>query len=218
MKHSTFLALLLSGAALAPHPLFAQSWFDLRPEEIRERINQKILSVEAPTPEVFSVQDMVVQSQERKTPIRLYTPKKGNNLPVVLLIHGGAWVAGTIATHDNLARYLCSETQAVVISVGYLNSPEGKYPLPLEQCYDALNWIAKGDLKGVADPSRMAVVGDSAGGNMAAALCLMARDRSGPKPLLQVLINPALDLSCNGTLERKDDPLDALRYQAVQYL
>ncbi len=161
---------------------------------------------------------MIVQSQDRKTPIRVYIPKKGNNLPVVLLIHGGAWVAGTIATHDNLARYLCSQTQALVISVGYLNSPEGKYPLPLEQCYDAWNWIAKGDLKGIADPSRMAIVGDSAGGNMAAALCMMARDRGGPEPVLQVLINPALDLSCNGTLERKDDPLDTLRYQAVQYL
>ena len=217
MKCSTFFSLLLSVAALLPHTL-AQSWFDLRPEDLRDKINQKILSIEAPTPEVFSTQDLIVQNQERKTPVRLYTPKEGNHFPVILLIHGGAWVAGNIATHDNLARYLCAETQAVVISVDYANSPEGKYPLPLEQCYDALNWIAKKNLKDLADPSKIAVVGDSAGGNMAAALCLMVRDRNGPKPLLQVLINPALDLSCNGSLERKDDPLDTLRYQAVQYL
>lgn len=194
------------------------SWWDMTPEMVREKINQRIMSIEAPTPAVWSVENWAVQEKERNTPIRVYTPDQGNNFPVILMIHGGAWVAGNLDTHDNLARYLCSKTRAIVVSVGYTNSPEGKFPLPLEQCYDTLIWITN-ERNGVfAKVTKIAVVGDSAGGNMAAALCLMARDRSGPKIDLQVLINPAPDLTCNGTIERKNDALDILRWQAFQYV
>jgi acetyl esterase len=155
----------------------------------------------------------VINEEGRTTPFRIYKPGDGENIPIALLIHGGAWVAGNIDTHDNLARYLCSEANVIVISVGYLNPPEGKFPLPLEQCYDALLWAQK-----LGKGSRLAVVGDSAGGNMAAALCLMARDRRGPKLDLQILINPAPDLTCEGTWERQGDTLDTLRWQARQYL
>lgn len=192
------------------------SWWEMSPQEVRERINQRIMGIEASIPEVFSVTDANIKRMDRTTPIRIYTPSQENHLPVILLIHGGAWVAGTLDTHDNLARYLCSEAQALVVSVGYLNSPEGKFPLPLEQCYDALTWITEQGLGYAID--KIAVVGDSAGGNMAAALCLMARDRSGPKIDLQVLINPAPDLTCNGTIQRQNDALDTLRWQAFQYL
>lgn len=96
------------------------------------------------------------------------------------------------------------------------NSPEGKFPIPLEQSYEALLWATSHtELLQIDD--RVAVVGDSAGGNMAAALCLMARDRQGPKIDFQVLINPAPDLSCNGTLEKQEDKLDVLRWQAKMY-
>jgi acetyl esterase len=187
----------------------ALSWWDMTPNELRERINQRIEAIVAPTPIVGSVGNLTVKN----TPVRIYTPEQGTELPVILFIHGGAWVAGNLDTHDNLARYLCSETQALVVSVGYTNSPEGKFPLPLEQCYDTLSWIAN-----EFDSAKIAVVGDSAGGNMAAALCLLTRDRMGPKIDLQVLINPATDLTCNGILERQDDALDTLRWQAYQYL
>lgn len=198
--------------------IMALSWWDMNPQEIREKINQSILSIEAPIPTVWSVKDQVVQCKNRNTPIRIYTPTEGNNFPVILFIHGGAWVAGNLDTHDNLARYLCSETKAVVISVGYLNSPEGKFPLPLEQCYDTLNWIKEHARTLSADSSRVAVVGDSAGGNMATALCLMSRDRLGPSIELQVLINPSPDLTCNGTIVKQGDALDPLRLQAINYL
>ncbi|MBI5346798.1 MAG: alpha/beta hydrolase [Chlamydiae bacterium] len=123
-----------------------------------------------------------------------------------------------MSDEPNLARYLCSKTSAIVISVGYLNSPEGKFPLPLEQCFDTLIWTTEHASEFSGDTSRLAVIGDSAGGNMAAALCLMARDRSGPRIDLQVLINPAIDLRCNGTTLRQNDALDTLRWQANQYL
>ena len=135
-----------------------------------------------------------------------------------MLIHGGAFVAGNLDTHDHLARYLCSQAHAIVVSVGYLNAPEGKFPFALEQCYSTLTWIMEEGHKFSADTTKIAVAGDSAGGNMAAALCLMVRDRSGPLIALQVLINPALDLTCRGTLLRQNDSMDMLRWQALQYL
>ena len=141
----------------------------------------------------------------------MYLPNQKENLPVILLIHGGAWVAGNLDTHDNLARYLCSQVEAIVVSVGYMNAPEGKFPLQVHQSLDALIWITKHGNEFSANPSKLAIVGDSAGGNMAAALCLMVRDLQGPKINLQVLINPAPDLRCNGTITRQDDSLDILR-------
>ncbi|MBS0625164.1 MAG: alpha/beta hydrolase [Verrucomicrobia bacterium] len=203
---------LLIGTILFMHNADA-SWWDMSPETVREKINQRVMSIEAPVPAVASVEDWTLRREGRTTPIRIYKPNDQSNLPVILFIHGGAWVAGNLNTHDNLARYLCSGSQAVVVSVGYTNSPEGKFPLPLEQCYDALLWSVE-ELNGM----KIAVAGDSAGGNMAAALCLMARDRAGPKIALQVLINPAPDLTCQGTIARQNDSLDMLRWQAFQYL
>lgn len=194
------------------------SWWDMSPKEVREKINQRIMSIEAPVPSVFSVTDRTIIQNNRNTSIRIYTPVEGDNFPVLLLIHGGAWVAGNLNTHDNLARYLSSQAKAIVVSVEYLNAPEGKFPLSLEQCYDALTWIFEHGSEFSANTKKIAVVGDSAGGNMAAAICLMVRDRSGPNIKLQVLINPAPDLTCNGTLLRQNDSLDTLRWQAVQYV
>lgn len=196
----------------------APSWWDMTPEVVREKINQRIMGIEAPIPTVSAVIDRIIHRDNRITPIRIYKPNTQDNLPVILFIHGGAWVAGNLDTHDNLARYLCSESQALVISVGYLNAPEGKFPLPLEQCYDALLWSAEHCHGLSANAAKLAVVGDSAGGNMAAALSLMSRDRAGPHISLQVLINPAPDLTCNGTITRQNDALDLLRWQAYQYL
>lgn len=194
--------------------ILALSWWDMNHLDLRMRINQKIMEVEAPIPHVDSVENCVVQHGERTTPIRIYRPSQETHLPTILFIHGGAWVAGNLDTHDNLARYLCKEAHVVVVSVDYLNAPEGKFPLQFEQSYDVMNWLKCLSV----DSTSLIVFGDSAGGNMAAALCMMARDRNGPEIALQVLINPATDLRCNGTLERQNDALDNARWQAVQYL
>ncbi len=210
--------LCIAFIALQTQNVWASSFWDMDPLAVRKQINQKIMSINGNIPTVDSVSDQIVKYENRTTPVRIYTPDNTKNLPVILLIHGGAWVAGNLDTHDNLARYLCSKADAIVVSVGYLNSPEGKFPLPLEQCYDALRWIYEHANELRANTSKLAVVGDSAGGNMAAALCLMARDRHGPKIDLQVLINPAADLTGNGTIERQSDSLDDVRWYAKQYL
>jgi acetyl esterase len=215
-----FTAAAFCGALMFMQPSHASnlSWWDMSPQEVRDKINQRIMSIEAPTPTVFSVTDHSISRDGRNTPIRIYKPAEGNSFPSILLVHGGAWVAGNLDTHDNLARYLCSKAKAVVVSVGYLTAPEGKFPLPLEQCYDTLAWISEHSTEISADTNKIAIVGDSAGGNMTAALCLMNRDRSGPTINLQVLINPAPDLTCKGTIQRQNDSLDMLRWQATQYL
>ncbi len=196
----------------------ASSYWDVTPYQARELINQKIMSIAAEQPEVQAVTNVTIKRDDRVTPLRIYKPNERIDLPVILFIHGGAWVAGSLDTHDNIARYLCREVQAVVASVGYQNAPEGKYPLPLEQCYDALLWIVEHAHELHVDASRLAVVGDSAGGNMTAALCLLVRDRKGPSIDLQVLIDPAPDLSGRGSIQPQGDDWDAVRWYATQYV
>lgn len=210
---SLFCLLFITGSASAQ-----TMWWGMKPEDVRSEINQRIFAIDAERPEVARVSDITITQGQLTIPLRIYTPSETKNLPIILFIHGGGWVAGSLETHDNMARYLCRETEALVVSVGYTNSPEGKFPLALEQCYEALQWIAKHAHEYQADPARLAVVGDSVGGNMAAALTLLARDRHGPAIVLQVLINPSPDLIRGGTLERQNDAFDMMRWFAVQYL
>jgi acetyl esterase len=201
----TMYSLVIAASILAQAP----SLWDANPIDVRTRINERIMGISAETPEVQSVVDQKIDNFT----IRIYRPSTMQNLPAVLFIHGGGWVGGNLDTHDNLARYLCRGAQAMVVSVGYTNPPEGKFPLPLEQCYKALLWTKEN-----INPSHLSVAGDSAGGNMAAALCLLARDRKGPTIDLQVLINPAPDLTGGGTIERQGDSRDTMRWYAKQYL
>jgi len=195
-----------------------QSFWEMGPEKVREMLNKKFLAIEAETPEVLKVENITMKIGDWTTPLRIYTPNDQKDLPIILYIHGGAWVAGNLDTHDNLARYLCRDVKALVVSVGYLNAPEGKFPTALEQCYDALRWIVEHAKEFHANPSRLAVVGDSAGGGMAAALCLVARDRKGPSIDLQVLINPVVDNTWGGTLQIQGDEYDPERWIATQYV
>lgn len=214
---STFYFFIVAIALFHTKNVSAQSYWNTEPHQVRKLINEKIFTINAETPQVKEVKDITIKSGDRTTPLRIYTPDKLENLPIILLIHGGAWVAGNLDTHDNMARYLCREVQALVVSVGYLNAPEGKFPLPLEQCYDALLWTVEHAQEFHANPQHLAVVGDSAGGNMAAVLCLMARDRKGPHIALQVLINPAPDLRMEETA-RQGSALAILHWIATQYV
>lgn len=211
-----FLTTLIAGVLMAN--LSAESFWDMGPEKVRKMFNDKFLAIKAETPEVWKVKNETITNDNRTTPLRIYIPNESKDLPVILYIHGGAWIAGTLDTHDNLARYLCKQVRALVISVGYLNSPEGKFPLPLEQCYDSLLWTVSHAKDFNGNPAHLAVVGDSAGGNMAAALSLLARDRKGPPIMLQVLINPAIDNTWNGTLKPQGDKFDDERWIATQYV
>lgn len=213
-----FLLFFCIGILMMSDKVPAQTFSEMGPQKVRKMLNDKFEAIEAEQPKVLKVENLTITNEGRTTPLRIYTPNNQKNLPIILYIHGGAWVAGSLDTHDNLARYLCRDVQALVVSVGYLNAPEGKFPIPLEQCYDALLWIDKNAQKFNTTSSRLAVVGDSAGGGMAAALCLLARDRNGPAIALQVLINPVVDNAWGGTLQPQGDEFDSERWIAAQYV
>lgn len=114
-------------------------------------------------------------------------------LPVILFVHGGGWVLGNCGTHDRLVRELAVGTDAAVVFVEYTRSPEARYPVAIEQAYATARWVIReGASKGL-DPSRMAVAGDSVGGNMAAALALLARQRGDVTFCQQSLYYPVTD-------------------------
>jgi acetyl esterase len=127
-------------------------------------------------------------------PARIYRPEsgEGESLPTVLFIHGGGFVIGSIETHENQARTICRDTRSVIVSLDYRLAPETKWPGAVEDSYAALQWTAANiaDLGGDAD--RLAIAGDSAGGNLAAVTALLARD-GGPALCAQLLIYPAVD-------------------------
>jgi acetyl esterase len=132
-------------------------------------------------------------------PLRVYRPKDAGSeaLPVVVNFHGGGWVSGDVRQSEWWASSLAARAGVVVASVEYRLAPEHPFPGPPEDCYDATKWIADHADELAVDPNRLAVMGDSAGGNLAAVVSLMARDRGGPHIALQVLIYPSVDLAAD---------------------
>jgi acetyl esterase len=127
--------------------------------------------------------------------IRLYSPGGKGPFPALLFFHGGGWVLGDLESHDDVCRSLARRTPAVVVSVDYRRSPEVKFPGPLDDCEAALRWLHEHAAELGVEASRIAVGGDSAGGNMAAGLAIRIRDKGGPRIAFQLLIYPATDRS-----------------------
>ena len=125
--------------------------------------------------------------------VRIYWPHGKGPYPVCLYFHGGGWVLNNIDTHDDVARRLAEASGSVFVSVDYRLAPEHRYPASVEDAFTALQWIVANAAELQIDPGKIAVSGDSAGGNIAAAVCLMTRDRSGPPISFQVLIYPITD-------------------------
>ncbi|RBY83742.1 alpha/beta hydrolase [Geodermatophilus sp. TF02-6] len=130
-------------------------------------------------------------------PVRVYRPDRagGGPLPLVLGFHGGGWTLGSLDSGDWLCSSVAATVGAVVVSVDYRLAPGHRWPAAAEDCYAALVDVVGRAAELGADPERVAVVGDSAGGNLAAVVCLMARDRSGPRIAHQGLVHPAVDLT-----------------------
>ncbi|MCU1472508.1 alpha/beta hydrolase [Amnibacterium sp.] len=130
--------------------------------------------------------------------VRAYRPgRTGGLLPLVLLFHGGGWTTGDLNAYDWLAGTIAAKARSLVVSVAYRLAPARRFPAAAEDCYAALLDVAARAAEWGADPSHLAVVGDSAGGNLAAVVSLMARDRSGPSIAFQGLLYPATDLTAS---------------------
>jgi len=148
------------------------------------------------TGDVAATEDVAVPTPDGDVAVRLYRPDGAERpAPVCVLFHGGGWVVGSIESHDALCTALAARSGVVVASVEYRLSPEAAFPGPLDDCLAATRWVAEhADALGV-DAARLAVAGDSAGGNLAAAVALRARDEGGPAIAFQLLVYPVVDHS-----------------------
>ena len=156
-------------------------------------------------------EDRTIDGPAGPIPIRVYRPatEPGSPPPLVVYIHGGGWVVGDLDSYDGIARRHVAASDAVVVSIGYRLAPEHPYPAAVDDAWAATQWIAEHAVELGADPDRIAVAGDSAGGNLAAVMTQLARDAGGPPIRFQLLWYPAttFDLSLPSFTENADAPI-----------
>ena len=174
-------AMEASGLAAATEPDVAQN-----------RAFYHTMSTQVGGPEVAEVRDIEIDSHYGKIGARLYHPQPGTTLPGLVYYHGGGWVIGDLDTHDAYCRHLASAANIAIVSVDYRLAPEVAFPVPFEDCYAAKEWVAAHAAKLGIDPSCLAIGGDSAGGNLTAAVALATRDRGGARVVHQLLIYPCV--------------------------
>jgi acetyl esterase len=158
-------------------------------EGVREMMEN---ALRQPGPEMHAVESRVLAGPYGDLEVRIYTPTP-EPIAALAYFHGGGMVMGTLSSYDPFSRHLAKATGATVVSVGYRLAPEYTYPTATEEAYFATEWVAAHASELGTSPDLVGVAGDSAGGSLAAAVCLMARDRGGPEILLQLLMYPGVD-------------------------
>jgi acetyl esterase/lipase len=191
--------------------------FDLGPIEGRKVVD-KVQSGEIEKPDV-EIQDTTIPGGPAGVvSIRILRPRDATEaLPVILYTHGAGWVFGNAHTHDRLIRELAVGSGAAVVFPNYSLSPEARYPTAIEEIYAVLEWVARQGSENGLDGARIAVAGDSVGGNMSAAITLMAKQRSGPRLAAQVLFYPVTDASFDTDSYRQFATGYFLRRDAMQW-
>jgi acetyl esterase len=169
----------------------------LPPVQARESFNTMIAAMRTTTTLVARCEDRVIPGPAGEIAVRVYTPEGNGPFPVLVFFHGGGWVLGNLDSHDETCRILTNATGALTIAVDYRLAPEHKFPAAAEDCYAAAKWAAENASSLGGDGGRLAVGGDSAGGNLSAAVAQMARDRGGPHLCHQLLLYPAIDPACD---------------------
>jgi len=175
--------------------MLASAWPpDLSITDFRALEGAHVEALRAFSQPVEAALDRTLPGPAGPVPVRIYKPFAEAPRLLVVLTHGGGWVVGSIETHDVMARDLCLALEAVVVSVEYRRAPEHPFPAAIDDAWAALLWAAgEAETLGARD-ARLIVAGDSAGGNLAAALAVRARDAGGPTLAAQLLVHPALDL------------------------
>jgi acetyl esterase len=180
----------LDQAAASGAPGFEQ----MTVQQAREAI-RSLFATNTPPQPVKKVEDRAINAGGVKLPIRIYTPDGNGPLPILVFFHGGGWVVGDLESHDAPCRALANGAGCIVIAVDYRLAPEHKFPAAAEDCYGATKWVVLNAASFGGDPTRIAVGGDSAGGNLAAVVAQMATDRGAPTVSYQLLIYPVTDYS-----------------------
>jgi acetyl esterase len=167
---------------------------EVGPEKLRQQARDQIKTISSTPDPVAQVEDREIPGPDGSVPVRIYTPAGNGPFPLLVYSHGGGWVNCDLDTHDGICQSLTNGAECIVVAVDYRRSPENKFPAALEDCFAVAQWVAANAAEIKGDPARIAVGGDSAGGNFAAVLALMARDQGGPCLALQLLIYPITDL------------------------
>lgn len=164
---------------------------DMTGAQARALIKSRFVPAARPEP-VAEVADRTVDGRDGPIPVRVYRPCAAGPLPIVVYAHGGGFVFCDLDSHDGLCRNIANLVPAVVVSVDYRLAPENSWPAAAEDMYAVARWAAENAAALGGDPGRLAVGGDSAGGNLAAVTAIMARDRGGPMPAAQLLLYPVI--------------------------
>lgn len=170
------------------------------PPEITPPVMREFAKVFRPgiaPPAIHSSQDMVIREGDRDVRVRLYRPDDRAPAPLILFFHGGGWVLCDLDSHEFLCRDLANASGCAVVAVDYRLAPEVPFPGAVEDCYLALQYFASHAKDFGLDAGRIAVCGDSAGGNLAAAVALTSRDQGGPALRHQALLCPVIDSACD---------------------
>ena len=178
----------------------------MQPAEVRAQRAQAAEAMAAlagPIQEVARVEDRSIPGPGQPIPVRVYWPAAASELPVLVYFHGGGWVFGNIDSVDRTCRALANAAGCIVVNVEYRLAPENKFPAAVDDAYAAVRYVSEHAAEFGADPGRIAVGGDSAGGNLAAVVCLMARDRGGPRLAFQLLVYPVTDYDDDSPSQRE---------------
>ena len=187
---------LLNLAAAAGRPPYHL----LDPAAARKQFRDTRAPLLPPRPEVASVEDRFIPGPAGPTAVRFYRPfgsAPGEVLPALVYFHGGGWTIGDLDTHDVICRELCNKARCATLSVDYRMGPEDKFPMAVEDSLAATCWLLDNAAKLDIDPRRVAVGGDSAGGNLATVVALLMRDRGRSDLCFQLLIYPVTDQAAN---------------------
>lgn len=167
--------------------------------------------------ELHRVIDRTIEGRHGNIPIRVYSPSTQANLPIVLYLHGGGWVYGNLQVCDRLCRRISRDAEAIVISVDYRLAPFYQYPTAIEDCYDVLLSTIQNLSDFNANPEKIIVMGDSAGGNLAAVLCLMAREQNHRSIAKQILIYPVTSSELNRASVNQNADAPVLTKDRMQF-
>jgi len=157
----------------------------------RREAYHKLLSALPPGPDVTSVSEVLIEGPHSPIAVRIYRPQAP--VGIVIFFHGGGWTIGDLDTHDEPCREIANQAGATVVSVDYRLAPEAPFPAAIDDSFAAMRWVWANRSDLAAADAKVAVCGDSAGGNIAAVMCLMARDAGGPDIAAQLLVYPGVD-------------------------
>jgi acetyl esterase len=192
--------------------------------ELRQQLRTMVTLMDEPAPALPRIADVRIPGPAGEIPARVYAPRAGGPpLPAVVYFHGGGWVQGDLETHHGLCARLAKHADVLVVAIDYRLAPEHKFPAAVDDCLAAYRWVRDHGRDVGADPARVAVAGDSAGGNLSAVVSQLTAAGGTPVPTCQVLIYPAVDFALDSDSHREMPdahviPRDRVLWYGEQYL